>query len=124
MKKTSITLLLALCSSIAVNVQKLHYGVTAGANLNFTAGKVHTEGTVIGYYVGMKGIYDLGQEQLGAYLTGSLALSGKGYKTGTTELKPNDPKSSTYGKANTNHLEIPVRFGLSLCIERKHKILS
>lgn len=58
MKKTYIILLFVVLGVVTVNAQGIRYGVTGGINLHTTSGDVDTEGVLVGYYAGVKSIYD------------------------------------------------------------------
>lgn len=111
MKKAYFILLLVVLGVVSSNAQGIRFGVTGGINLNTTAGKENTEGVHAGYYVGAKGIYDFSQNDKGFYLTGTLALTQKAFKTHPIELIPNRPETATYGKHTTHSVEVPIRIG-------------
>lgn len=62
MKKTYIILLFVVLGVVTVNAQGIRYGVTGGINLHTTSGDVDTEGVLVGYYAGVKSIYDFLEE--------------------------------------------------------------
>lgn len=124
MKKTYFILLFLVLGVVSVNAQVMRYGVTAGINLNTTAGEDNTEGIHAGYYVGAKGIYDFSQNGKGFYLTGTLALTQKAFKTHPIEWVPNQPETATYGKHTTHSLEVPIRIGYKAPIGGTVKFLA
>ena len=124
MKKTYIILLFVVLGVVTVNAQGIRYGVTGGINLHTTSGDVDTEGVLVGYYAGVKSIYDFLQNGQGLYLTGTLALSEKAFKTAPIELTPNRPETSTYGKVKTHSVEVPIRMGYKFPIGRTVKLLA
>lgn len=108
---------------LTVQAQNFRYGVTAGLNLNTSAGDMITVGSHIGYYAGVKGVYDFSGESTGLYLTTTLALSQKSFKSQAVELMPGDPHTATYGKTSAHYLEIPVRVGYGFAVGKSTRVL-